>query len=125
MLPPDSVDHLVDYYALQMTFGGGGESTFSSINTLTKHLAPGGEALDRHPPESPLRFPGGGRCGGIANWRVSVAEDDDPGLLAVSEFNRIMFGDHPIGWEMTEEDLTSDRLSSGCCLPGPFPDLLP
>jgi zinc protease len=39
-LSPDSVDHLLDFYALQTAFGGGGESTFSSLNTLTKHLEP-------------------------------------------------------------------------------------
>ena len=40
VLPPDSVDYLLDFYALQMTFGGGGQSTFTSVNTLTKHLGP-------------------------------------------------------------------------------------
>jgi zinc protease len=109
-LPPDSVDHLVDFYALQMVFGGGGESTFSSINTLTRHLKPAvalwAEIL-RNPRFDSLE---------VEVWRDRQMEsvrrrDDDPGLLAVSEFNRIMFGDHPIGWEMTEEDLTPEKLS--------------
>ena len=37
-LSPDSVDHLLDFYALQTAFGGGGESTFSNLNTLKRHL---------------------------------------------------------------------------------------
>ena len=109
-LPPDSVDHLTDYYALQMSFGGGGESTFSSLNTLTRHLEP---ALDlwseilKHPRFDSLE---------VEVWRDRQLESvrrrsDAPGLLAVSEFNRIMFGDHPIGWEMEEQDLTEDRLN--------------
>ncbi len=112
VLPPDSVDHLVDYYALQMAFGGGGETTFSSINTLTKHLKP---AIDlwtdilRHPRFDSLE---------VEVWRDRQLEtarrrDDDSGVLAVSEFNRIMFGDHPIGWQLTEGDLTYERLNSG------------
>jgi zinc protease len=111
LLPPDSVDHLVDFYALQMAFGGGGESTFSSVNTLTKHLEPAvGLWADilRNPRFDSLE---------VEVWRDRQLEsvrrrDDEPGLLAVSEFNRIMFGDHPIGWEMTEADLTPEKLSS-------------
>ncbi len=111
VLPPDSVDHLVDFYALQLAFGGGGESTFSSMNTLTKHLEPAmelwGEIL-RHPRFDSLE---------IEIWRDRQTEsvrrrDDDPGRLAVSEFNRIMFGDHPIGWEFTPEDLSPERLNT-------------
>jgi len=111
-LPPDSVDRLVDFYALQMSFGGGGESSVSSVNTLTEHL---GSALRlwsdilQHPRFDSLE---------VEVWRSRQLEStrrrlDAPGLLAVSEFNRIMFGDHPIGWEMTAEDLTPDRLNPG------------
>jgi len=111
-LSPDSVDHLVEFYALQTVFGGGGESTFSSVNTLTKHLKPAlalwGEIL-KAPRFDPLA---------VEVWRGRQAENirrrqDNPSGLAFAEFNRIMFGDHPIGWEMSEEDLTPDRLSTG------------
>jgi len=109
-LSPDSVDHLLDFYALQTTFGGGGGSTFSSLNTLTKHLDPALELwaeILRNPRFDSLE---------VEVWRDRQVEGvrrkgDDPGLLAVSEFNRIMFGDHPIGWEMTEKDLSFERLS--------------
>jgi predicted Zn-dependent peptidase len=109
-IPPDSVDHLIDYYALQTVFGGGGGSTFASMNTLRKHLKPAlelwGEIL-----RSP-RFDENE----VEVWRGREEESvrrrkDDPGRLAFSEFNRIMFGDHPIGWEMRETDLTPQRFS--------------
>ncbi len=111
VLPPDSVDHLMDHYALQMTFGGGGSSTYSSVNTLTKHLAPAtqlwGDIL-RNPRFDSLE---------VEIWRDRQLEGtrrraDNPNLLAFSEFNQIMFGDHPIGWEFTEADLTREKLNS-------------
>ena len=37
-LTPDSVDVLLDYYAIQTTFGTGGGSVSSTLNTLTEHL---------------------------------------------------------------------------------------
>jgi zinc protease len=109
-LTPDSVDFLLDFYALSTTFGGGGESTFSSVNMLSKHLGPAielwGEIL-KNP-----RFD----TDELEIWRSRQLESirrrgDSPGLLAVSEFNQIMFGDHPIGWQMEESDLTPDRLN--------------
>ena len=49
-------------------------------------------------------------------WRGQELESvrrrrDDPGRLAFSEFNRLMFGDHPIGWEMEAADLEPADLS--------------
>ena len=112
VLPPDSVDYLLDFYALQMTFGGGGQSTSSSVNTLTKHLAPAIELW------SDILMNPGFDAREIGVWRDRQLESirrrgDDPGLLAVSEFNRIMFGDHPIGWELGEEDLSPERMNAG------------
>ncbi len=110
-LTPDSVDYLLDFYALQTTFGGGGESTFSILNTLTKHLVPAiglWSELLRNPRFDPRE---------VEVWRGRQMESlrrrkDSPGGLAFSEFNRLMFGDHPIGWEMEEGDLALDRISS-------------
>jgi predicted Zn-dependent peptidase len=109
-LSPDSVDNLIDFYALQTAFGGGGESTFSSLNTLTKHLGPAVELwqeLLRSPRFDPDE---------VEVWRGRQTEGtrrrrDSPGALAFSEFNRLMFGDHPIGWDLEEKDLTPERLS--------------
>ena len=110
VLSPDSVDSILDFYALQTTFGGGGESTFSSVNSLTKQLGPAVRVwteILKHPGFDSLE---------VEVWRDRQLEGarrraDDPGLLAVSEFNRIMFGDHPIGWEMNEGDLTPERIN--------------
>lgn len=109
-LTPDSVDHLIDFLALQTAFGSGGESTFSSLNTLTKHLQPAvglWKDILRNPRFDP---------GEVEVWRGRQLESirrrkDSPGSLAFSEFNRLMFGDHPIGWEMDPGDLTPDRFS--------------
>jgi len=110
-LPPDSVDHLLEFYAFQTVFGGGGEGTFSSLNTLTKHLGPAMDLWTRM-----LRYPRFDSLE-VEVWRGRQLETirrrtESPGGLAFSEFNRIMFGDHPIGWEMEEADLTGERFSS-------------
>lgn len=110
-LTPDSVDHLLEFYALQTAFGGGGESSFSSLNTLSKHLEPAlvlWKKILRNPRFDPEE---------VEVWRGRQRESirrrkDSPGVFAFSEFNRLMFGDHPIGWEMEEGDLTPERLSS-------------
>jgi zinc protease len=109
-LSPDSLDHLIDHYALQTVFGGGGGSTFASLNTLRRHLEP---AMDLW--GEILTTPGFDEKE-VEIWRGRQAESirrrkDDPGSLAFSEFNRIMFGDHPIGWDMSDEDLGPDRFS--------------
>ncbi len=109
-LTPDSVESLLDFYALQTGFGSGGENTFSSLNTLSNHLEPAMELWTDmlRNPRFDLRE--------VEVWRNRQLESvrrrrDDPGLLAVSEFNRIMFGDHPVGWELNEEDLDPDRFN--------------
>jgi len=109
-LTPDSVDHLIDFLALQTAFGGGGESSFSSLNTLTKYLQPAVGLW-----KDILRNPRFDR-GEVEVWRGRQMESirrrkDSPASLAFSEFNRLMFGDHPIGWEMDPGDLTPDRFS--------------
>lgn len=109
-LSPDSVDQLLEYYAIQSTFGGGGESVYSSINTLTEHLAATLElwgAMLRAP-----RFD----TAEIEVWRGRELDavrrhPDDPQRLAFSEFNHLLYGDHPVGWEMSEADLSPARLS--------------
>lgn len=109
-LPPDSVDRLMELYALQTRFGAGGASASAHLNTLTSNLD---EALDlwvdmlRHPRFDSSR---------IEAWRGRTLEGvrrrrDNPSALAYSEFNRLMFGDHPTGWEMAEEDLAPEKLT--------------
>jgi predicted Zn-dependent peptidase len=110
-LSPDSVDEALEYYALQTSFGGGGETVFSSLNTLTDHLGPG---LDLW--FDMLRSPSFDSAQ-VEVWRGRELESvrrrpDDPQRLAFSQFNRLMYGDHPVGWEMTASDLEPSDLTS-------------
>ncbi|HZD04665.1 MAG TPA: pitrilysin family protein [Longimicrobiales bacterium] len=109
-LSPDSVDALFELYALQTTFGSGGESAFAAVNVLARDLARGvelwGELL-RDPGFDPAQ---------VEVWRGRELENarrrtDDPGRLAFSEFNRLMYGSHPVGWELRPGDLEPEDLS--------------
>lgn len=110
-LAPDSVDRVLEFHAIQTSFGGGSGSMFASVNTLTTHLDQAftiwGELLKRPRFDSSR----------LEVWRGQELENvrrrsDDPGRLAFAEFNHIMFGDHPIGWDLAEEDLSPALLSS-------------
>ncbi len=109
-LHPDSVDEQVDQHALQLAFGSSGGSTSATLNTLTANLAEGlrlWRDMLLHP-----RFD----STHVEVWRGQELESvlrrpDDPSRLAFSEFNRLMFGDHPIGWEMGPDDLEPEDLS--------------
>ena len=51
----------------------------------------------------------------VERWRARELDtvrrrSDFPGSLAVLEFNRLMFGDHPTGWIMTPEELAPERV---------------
>jgi zinc protease len=51
----------------------------------------------------------------VDRWRARELEavrrrSDFPGSLAVLEFNRLLFGDHPTGWVMTPAELAPDRV---------------
>lgn len=109
-LHPDSVDEQVDQHALQLAFGSSGGSTSATLNSLTGNLEPG-LRLWKDMLLSP-RFD----SVQVEVWRGQELESalrrpDDPGRLAFSEFNRLMFGDHPIGWEMEPADLEPEDLS--------------
>ncbi len=114
-LSPDSVDEALEYYAIQTTFGGDGHSVWSSLNTLTENLPVAIDLWGRM-----LRSPGFDSAE-VEGWRGRELESvrrrpDDPGSFAVTEFNRLLYGDHPIGWEMEPSDLTPDRLSRAALL---------
>lgn len=107
---PDSVDELVDLHALQLAFGSSGGSTTATLNALTPNLEPGlrlWKDMLLHPRFDSMQ---------VEVWRGQELESarrrpDNPGRLAFSEFNRLMFGDHPIGWEMAPSDLDPSDLS--------------
>ncbi len=103
-LPPDSVDHRIESLALAMSFGQAGGSASASVNLLSDQLD---EAVElwaemlREPRFDSVQ---------VELWRETELErvrrrDEDPASLAYSRFNRIMYGDHPVGWEMTHGDL--------------------
>ncbi|GMR12461.1 MAG: pitrilysin family protein [Gemmatimonadota bacterium] len=109
-LSPDSVDHVLEFYGIQTAFGGGGRSAFTSLNTLARHLP---EAIAIW--TDMLRNPGFDSAS-VEVWRGQELEDvrrraDRPGRLAISQFNHLMYGDHPVGWEMAPEDLTLESMS--------------
>ncbi|MGD8728438.1 MAG: pitrilysin family protein [Gemmatimonadota bacterium] len=109
-LAPDSVEELIEYYAMQTSFEAGGVGVGSTLNTLTDNLD---VSLDLW--WSLVTSPGFDQEQ-IDVWRGRQLEgvrrhDDDPGALAYSTFNRLLYGDHSIGWEMEESDLTPDRVT--------------
>ena len=107
---PEEIDEFFEARAVQATFGGSGEAILSSVNVLVEHLD---ETLDvwgdmlKHPAFNADR---------IAIWKGQEVESlrrriDNPSGLAYAEYNRLMYGDHPIGWEMNEADLADARTS--------------
>ncbi len=103
-LPPDSVDERVELMGLAMSFGQGGGGASSWVNTLSDHTD---EAVRLW--ASMLRSPRFDSAQ-VERWRGTELERvrrgrDDPGTLAFSRFNHIMYGDHPVGWEMNDADL--------------------
>ncbi len=115
-LPPDSVDRKVDLLALQLGFGSAGGGRFATLNSLPATLDDGLEVLS-----AMLIRPGFDREV-VEIWRGQELERvrrraDNPTSLAYAEFNRLMFGDHSVGWVIQEEDLapehfTDERLRS-------------
>lgn len=109
-LPPDSVDKLIEFYALAPSFGTGGTGSYASIGALSQHVDFAMELLAEM-----LQSPRFDRDR-VETWRLRELEmvkrqQDTPGSVAVTEFNRVMFGDHPIGWIMNPDDLAPDRLT--------------
>ena len=103
-LPPDSVDDRIELLGLAMSFGQGGGSASSWVNSLSEHMD---EAVRLW--ASMLRTPRFDSAQ-VERWRGTELERvrrgrDDPGTLAFSRFNHIMYGDHPVGWEMGDADL--------------------
>ena len=110
-LPTDSVDIVIESMALAMSFGRGGRSASASVNFLSDQLdaAVGlwGEML-REPRFDSVQ---------VAQWREGELERmrrrrEDPGAVAIGAFNRIIYGDHPIGWELTPADLAPEHLAN-------------
>lgn len=110
-LSPDSVAALIEFYALSPSFTTGGSRSAAGIGTLSRHL---GLALElwtdmlRNPRFDPDR---------VEVWRRRELDlirrsHEAPGAIAISEFNRLMYGDHPVGWIMDEDDLEPELLET-------------
>lgn len=110
-LSPDSVDKALEFYAIQTSFGGAGETLSATMNTLVEHLPAAMELWRMMLAEATFDSTQ------VEIWRARQLESirrrgDNPGSLAFSEFNRLLYGDHPIGWEMEAADLSRQLLSS-------------
>ncbi|MEX2468087.1 MAG: pitrilysin family protein [Gemmatimonadota bacterium] len=106
-MPPDSVDAELETYAIQLSFGSGGGSISSSMNVLREHFERSMDLWGRMLTDPAFD------ADEVDIWRGRQVESilrrsDDPGSLAFSEFNRLLYGDHPIGWEMGPGDLDPD-----------------
>jgi len=109
-LAPDSVELLLEHYAMQTSFESGGVSVGSTLNTLTEHLD---ESLALW--WDMISAPGFDEAQ-IDVWRGRELERvlrraDDAGGAAYSAFNRLLYGDHSIGWEIDESDLEPERVT--------------
>lgn len=101
---PDEVEAGIDSLAIQLTFGSGGGALSSTLNTLTETLDPAVQLWWSMLLEP--RFD----TAVVEVWRGRRLEEarrsgDDPATFAFAHFNRIMYGDHPIGWDLTADDL--------------------
>jgi hypothetical protein len=100
-MAPDSVDIELETYAIQLSFGSGGGSISSSMNVLSEHFERSMDLWGR------MLMDPGFDADEVDIWRGRELESvlrrpDDPGSVAFSEFNRLLYGDHPIGWEMND-----------------------
>lgn len=106
-----AVEERLESLAMQTGFGGSGGAISASLNTLAETLDPALDlwwAMLTEP-----RFD----TAVVEVWRGRQIESvrrrvDDPASLAFTEFNRLMYGDHPIGWEMTPDDLVPEALAT-------------
>ena len=110
-LPPDSVDARIESLALAMSFGQGGGGASSWVNTLSEQVGDAVRlwgAMLREPRFDSTQ---------VELWRTAEIErvkrrPEDPASLAFGIFNRIMYGDHPVGWEMGAADLEPGDLAA-------------
>jgi zinc protease len=108
-LTPDSLDALLEFHALSLNASTDGSRILLGVRGLRRHLDLAMDVWGQillHPRFDPAA---------IERWRVRELEatrhlGDFPGTLAVAEFNRIVYGEHPTGWMLTEEDLAPARL---------------
>ena len=104
--PPDRINDELEFVAAGLEFRGGSRSATVSVNCLKKDLELCLEILGELM-RSPA-FP----TDQIELGRTSMIEDirrdnDDPRRIASREFDRILYGEHPLGWNATEESMNA------------------
>ncbi len=109
-LPPDSVEIVLEGLAAETTFGGSGTSLTTSLDVprdrLPEAVGVWSEMLVR-----PAFEPAAVENRREVEMEVLRRTPEDLGRLAVIRFNRLMFGDHFIGWELSPEDLMPERVN--------------
>lgn len=109
-LSPDSVDALVEQHAWSISFGSGGRMSFGGFGSLARNAEAGLHLFAEmimHPRFDAER---------VEVWRGRELESvrrrqDSPGFFAATEFNRLMYGEHPVGWVIEADDLDPEDLS--------------
>jgi len=109
-MTPDAVDEELETYAIQTSFGSGGGAISSGMNVLSEHFESAMALWGRMLTEPAFDIDE------VEIWRGRQLENvlrrpDDPSTVAFTAFNHLLYGDHPIGWDMTGEDLSPERLT--------------
>jgi predicted Zn-dependent peptidase len=108
-LTPDSVDEVIEFNALGISTSTNGGRMRLAVSGL-RHQLDLAMGLWRDILLRP-RFD----STAVERWRLREVEavrrlTDLPGSLAVVEFNRLLFGEHPTGWRMEREDLVPSKV---------------
>ncbi|MEZ4417881.1 MAG: pitrilysin family protein [Gemmatimonadota bacterium] len=111
-LSPDSLALRMELLAMESSFSSSGDAMASGFSVLSRDLDAGLD-LWRQVLLEP-RFD----SAEIEVWRNKELDytrrsQDSPQSVAYSAFNHLMFGDHPIGWDMGPSDLTPERVNAG------------
>ena len=109
-LAPDSVDALIGFHALGTSTTTSGGRLVLGVTALRRQLD---LAIDLW---ADILLRPRFDSAAVARWRTLELEavrrvDRFPGSLAVLEFNRLAYGDHPIGWRLHPGDLTPERVN--------------
>jgi zinc protease len=108
-LSADALEAELDRRSVQLSTGSGGGGSFAAVNVLSPEVEPTLDLLKllllepRFSPEA------------RELWMTQEQDrlrrrTEDPGSLAFAEFNRLVFGDHPVGWSFTEEEISSESI---------------
>ncbi len=109
-LTPDSIDALLEYHAIEISFGRDGGASFSSLNTMTDYLDVSldiwGDLINNPAFSSDM----------VQVWRNQELDylkrsERDPNTVAIRTFNQLIFGDHPTGWTLEPEHLELEDLT--------------